>query len=362
MARGRGRLQQVKPHSTEVVMSKQAGEEVAVPMRMEDLMAPAEAPGSTEDEAGRGSESIGRADVILPRISLLQGLSKAVANEEDGAKPGLWWATPHNRPVTLEVGQPAKFVISRLYRAQRLWTPIDEGGGLICEAADGDLIAREPLGLTGAKLVVEIDKKSGRVKEVDWEGGTPTDDCSICVYGPGAADAAAGRKPTGKGNPWLPKMVEHDGETHKVPDDLRAPRCTNSLDVLAFVMMPAFGDLPAEIVPAFISFAKTSQVAGRALAGMIKLAVREPAWAKIILLDARQVTNAKGTFYIATVKQHGYARRALMDMAAKLYGDSKEQSYTADVSDGEDSYAAPTDDAGQGAKRDDDAAAPDDVL
>lgn len=314
---------------------------LATPMSVDDLMAPAAASAARLDEAGLGSEDVDSSKVVLPRVSLLQMMSKACSEELPGAKAGRWWVTPYNRPATVD--GTLRFVPVRIYPTQRLWTPLDEGGGLVCEAADGTLTARDANGLAGATLKLDHDGTS--VKSLSWEGGRPTTRCSECVYGPGAAAAAAGREPKKGGSGWLPKIVTtDDGKRVSIPDELRGPRCTESIDVLALIALPEFKDpesgveMPAELIPAFITFAKTSMGAGKALAGMIKMAMREPAWARIYNLGSKKVQNDKGTFYIATVQVFGFSQRALMDQAHSLYEATHTQNYTADVSDGGEEF------------------------
>ena len=66
----------------------------AAAMSVDDLMAPTASSAVAADEAGMGSEDVGAGSVILPRLSLLQGLSKACGDELPGAKQGCWWITP----------------------------------------------------------------------------------------------------------------------------------------------------------------------------------------------------------------------------------------------------------------------------
>lgn len=334
----------------------------------EELMAPAAVPAFDPTQAGAGSEDLSTSDVVLPRISLLQGLSKVVMDDVPGAKAGRFWVTPYNRPGTVKSEDGMKFVVVRIYPAQRKWTPLDEGGGLECEAAAGDLIAREPEGLAGATLKPDVDKKAKKVKSIVWDGGTPTSDCSQCVFGPAAAATAAGKSPSGRGNPWLPKIIDVDGVRYKVPDELRAPRCTSSLDALVLVALPPFKDeesgmeLGAEVIPAFLSFSRTGQGAGRSLAGMIKMAVREPAWAKIFSISAKKVSNDKGTFFIPTVSQFGYANAGLISAASELHSSTADKSYVPDMTDGGDSHVAASGDVidADAVPRDDEAAPADD--
>jgi len=170
---------------------------------VEDLMAPVAAPVVREEDAGLGSEDITSDDVVLPRVTILQGLSQAVSDGLPGAKAGVPWTIPHNRPAVAKGHERLRFVLVRIYPAWRKWVPRDEGSGLECEAPTGDLVATSASGLTGARLFIE--STAGRASTIDWVDGQPTSSCSECVYGPAAAAAAAGKKPTGRsGSPARP--------------------------------------------------------------------------------------------------------------------------------------------------------------
>lgn len=312
-----------------------------------DLFAPVQAPTATG--AGKGSEDVSANEVIIPRAQLLQAMSKAITEKKlPGAEPGVWWLTPLNRPLNHPTGKDGmpttvRMVVARILPGQKRWKKLSDGGGLLCESVNGQLTAVQPNGLCGAKISVERNKKK-EVTAIDWEGGKPTDDCSVCVYGLGAAAAAAGREPIQgskeRGNVWLPKMLVIDGETVKIPDEFRAPVCTPGTDVLALVLVPAFGEAPAEIMPMMMTFAKTSSGAGKQLQSMIKLASREPAWAKIYEIGSQSTTNDRGTFFIATVRGLGYAPKMLTDQAEILYEDSKVRVYNAGWEDDGD-HASP---------------------
>lgn len=315
---------------------------VPAPVGVVDLFAPSVSTPQSGG-AGKGSEDFGSNDVIVPRASLLQSMSKALANKNNlGAMSGGWWLTPLNRPLSSPSGEnglptAAKIVVARIMPSQRRWKPLNEGGGLECEAPGGTgLIARQPNGLTEARIEIEKGKKG--ITGVIWEGGKPTNSCQVCCYGPGAAAAAAGRVNTSndRGGSWLPKMINVGGEMTKLPDEYRAPRCTQGFDVLVYVLVPAFGSMPAEIMPAMITFARSSYKAGVQLGSMLKLSARDPAWAKIYEIGAQSVTNDKGTFNVATVSVVGSTHLTLQRMAEELYDSSKEQQYSSPFEDVEE--------------------------
>lgn len=305
-------------------------------MSIEDMFAVDNTADHSAD-AGAGSENIDAKFVSIPRISILQGLSPIVVEETFPGigVAGVLWLSPFNRPMTSKVGSgkdagftPMRFVVVKLQPAWRRWTPKNEGGGIECEAPDGDFKAREPSGLAGARFVPEFD--GDRVKSFKWEGGHPTDSCSKCVFGPGAGPALSG---DGKGNHWLPKVAAIDGRSVKIPDELRAPRCTQSLDYLVLAMAQRVGDFKAELVPAFLSFSRTGYTAGSTLAGMLKMAsAREPVWGRVYELGVKKVTNDKGTFYVPTVNVLGGTSEPLAAMARELHLRTTTENIRMDIS------------------------------
>ena len=190
------------------------------------------------------------------------------------------------------------------------------------------MMAQEPNGKYMPKL--DLTMKKGVVIDVDWEGGTPTDDCAKFAYGPAAASACQGRAPGRRANPWLPKKVEFEGETFELDDKLRAPKCTGGLDALVQVLLPASNGAPPTIMPAFIQFSRSSALAGKQLASMLKMSATEPAWSRLYELGAKSKTNDKGTYFVTTIMQKGYTNTALAAQASALFDASNELTYRAD--------------------------------
>lgn len=320
---------------TGLVPAEETGMVPAAEVSAEDLFQPGLAT-AAGDEAGLGSEDLDADGVILPRIKLLQAMSKAVSEGgDDGPKPGTYWLTLFNRPATIRSTDGLKFVVVQIFNAQRLWRHLDDGGGIVCQAPTGKLVALEPNGLTGASLDL-APGADGRATKAQWTGGEPTDQCRRCVLGLGASAGATGQ-PSGKANAWLPKVVVQGGQRVTIPDELRVPKCQTSVDALILVLVPAHNGLKAEIVPAYISFQRSSFGAGRTLAGMIKIAGRQPAWAKMYELGSKKTQNDKATFHVATVKVLGSTPQAVCDMARSLYDEAANSgTYRPDMSDMQD--------------------------
>lgn len=343
-------------------------EELATrPAGYEDFFAPAESSQAAPEDAGKGSEDVNQSDIVLPRVKLIQSLSPEAADLEI-AGPGQLWLTPHNRPMSFKPpkkGEPKpeepvtmRFIPVRIYPAWRRWTPKDEGGGLECEASAGDLVARDKEGLTGAKLKLAIEGDS--VTALEWEGGTPTDSCMQCVFGPHAGTAAAGKPPSKRANSWLPKLVDDgDGNRVRVPDELRKPRCTQSVDVLGYIAIPPFEGQPGEITPAFITFSRTSMKAGNTLQSMVKLQSGQPAWAGMYELGTKKVTG-EFTYFVMTAKKLGWTPVHLMDACKELYEASRQEDYRPDMTDGAEAGGSSDTSTSAAPPKDDDEQAPDD--
>lgn len=344
-----------------------------VPIKTDDFdlfLAPAPTRPST-DEAGLGAEDIGSQHIIMPRMGLLQAMSKTVAAKMPGAKPGAYYLSPFNRPVTDPESQvlvptgglmpTMLIVVVRIYPTQRRWKSLDEGGGIICEAPTGNLEANEPKGLAGGRLSLMM--KKDKVTDVDWEGGTPTSKCWECVYGPAAAAGAKGVPPTKTANPWLPKKVDYNGKVYDLDDKFRSPKCTQGIDALVLVLVPQVGGGTPEVVPAFMTFNRTSYAAGKQLSSMVKMNTREPAWSRVYEVGSSSVTNDKGSFFVTTVASKGFSTDAIASRARDLYYASKEVVHVPDMS-GEDHGASTGASTGASAPTKDlsDEAAPEDSF
>jgi hypothetical protein len=339
-----------------------ADENALVISDFDNLLAPAEGRAYDAEDAGAGSADIDASTIILPRALLLQGLSPAIADELPGAKQGRWWLTPYNRPITTDDHPEPKIVVIRVYNSQRLWTPKDQGGGIVCEAAEGDHTAREPNGLKNASIV--LDEENGTAIGLRWEGGQATDNCRLCVYGPGASATAGGRRPNPAGrlgSAWLPKTMVIDGKSITIPNEHRGPKCTASVDALVLVFLPEFEGMPGTVQPCILSFSRSSMKAGNQLASQLKMASQEPAWARIWKLGSKKVKNDKGTFYVATVGVHAHANSRLVAMAKDLYINSQTKTYRADDETMSNGNTVEEENTKSG-PRVDDGAAPDDAF
>ena len=284
----------------------------------DDMMMLAETAGYSDDDAGAGLEAKGMA---LPRLNLLQPLSKAVSEEKPGAAPGIYFASMFDRPASDE--GTMRIVPVLVTDARRRWTPLAEGGGLLCESPDGKS-GRSASGLTGATPCITANDKK-MLAPIKWEGGEPTADCAKCVFGPGAVQAVTGR-PAGASGGWLPNSIVDPGtgKMIEVPDNLRRPSCGSNIDVLCLVRLPAFGDNPVEVVPALLTFSNTAEAVGRNFVAQLRARPREPAFAAVWGVSAKKVKNDKGTFFVPVITRLGLAPASLVDRARELLATASE--------------------------------------
>lgn len=79
-----------------------------------------------------GLDGMGTADLVVPRVKLLQGLS-AELDTFDAAKRGHFW---HN-VMDLNLGESLRFVICRTAKRYTLLAPIGDGRTVLARAVDG---------------------------------------------------------------------------------------------------------------------------------------------------------------------------------------------------------------------------------
>lgn len=122
--------------------------ETNVPATVKTGEVAAALPDYMKGHAGKGGELADSSKLLIPRITLLQALSKEV--QEGGLKQGEFYHT-----VTEEsLGSEVRFV-PILFRSQFiLWNPRENGGGILARADDG--IHWNP---ADQSFTVKIDKK-----------------------------------------------------------------------------------------------------------------------------------------------------------------------------------------------------------
>lgn len=119
-------------------------------------------PAFMQQDVGRGTENIGRDDMEVPRLKLIQALSKELQEYND-LRAGQFFHTASEAMVD------GPLIIVPIFFDRRfiLWNPRDSGGGILARADDG--VNWQPR----AEFTVKLDKKDGG-KTVKWstEDGT----------------------------------------------------------------------------------------------------------------------------------------------------------------------------------------------
>lgn len=199
------------------------------------------------DDVDLGKENIGKDDIEIPRLKLMQGLSPEL-QEFDGLKAGYFF-----HPA-------AEFIFDGPFRAvpvfmdQRyiLWRPRDAGGGILARADDG--LHWSP---AQGQFTVQLDKKDGG-NSVVWT---------------------------------LAKTVQESGLANwgtLNPSDPNSPPAAT----LMYNFLLAFPDEP-DLMPAVLSFQRSSIKIGRRFNTKLKT-VRAPIFGTIWEFRAVEDNNSRG--------------------------------------------------------------------
>ncbi len=126
-----------------------------------------------------GLDGMGTADLVVPRVKLLQGLS-AELDTFDTAKRGHFW---HN-VMDINLGDSLKFVICRTAKRYTLLAPIGDGRVVLARAPDG--VHWQPK--EGTFKV----KPKGSTNEVEWKLAPTVEESGLHLFGssiPGNPDS-----------------------------------------------------------------------------------------------------------------------------------------------------------------------------
>lgn len=196
-------------------------------------------------DMGKGAENIDRADLEVPRLKLMQGLSPEL-DLFDNLKPGMFFHTANE----FVFDKPILVVPIFTDKRYLLWNPRDNGGGILARADDA--VHWQP---ANTEFKVKLDKKDGG-DEVTWKTADTV--------------AASGLADWGSMN----------------PKDTRSPPAAT----LMFNYLFAFPEYP-DLMPAVFSFQRTSVGVGRKLNTKVKTS-RAPMFGTIFQLSSVDDSNA----------------------------------------------------------------------
>lgn len=202
-------------------------------------------PAFMQQDVGMGTEHIGQSEMEIPRLKLMQGLSKELQLYDD-LRPGHFFHTA----TEAIIDKPIRVVPVYADIQYILWRPRDDGGGIIARAADG--VHWSP---GHGEFEVKLDKKDGGHKVV-WKLAKTVAESGLANWG-----------------------------TMNPSDPDSPPAAT-----LMYNFLLAFPDDP-ELMPAVLTFQRSSIKMGRKLNTKLKT-LRTPIFGSMFHLSAADDHNA----------------------------------------------------------------------
>lgn len=195
-------------------------------------------PAHMQNDVGMGKENIGQADMDIPRLKLIQGLSKELQLYDD-LRAGNFFHTA----TEAIFDQPFRVVPIFMDKQYILWRPLEDGGGILARAADG--IHWQP---SAGEFKVKLDRKDGG--EVAWKVANTVQESGLANWG-----------------------------THNPGDTNSPPAAT-----LMYNFLLAFPDEPDQL-PAVLTFQRSSIKVGRKFMTKLKT-VRTPLFGSVFTLSS----------------------------------------------------------------------------
>ncbi len=198
-------------------------------------------------DANVGKENIGREDMEVPRLKLMQGTSKELEAYSD-LRPGQFF-----HPAAEHIFE-GEFIGVPIFMDKQyiLWRPRDAGGGILARATDG--VHWSPY---DTSFKTRLDKKDGGV-EVEWTTAKTVQQSGLAEWGT------------------------------MNPDDPNSPPAAT----LMYTFLLAFPEQP-ELIPAALTFQRSSIKMGRKLMTKLKT-VRTPLFGTAFRFCSISDQNGKG--------------------------------------------------------------------
>jgi hypothetical protein len=202
-------------------------------------------PAFMRNDVDLGKENIGRDDMDMPRLKLMQGLSKELTLYDD-LKAGHFF----HSAAEMIFDEPFRVVPIYFDRQFILWRPLEAGGGIIARAPDG--VHWQP---SSGEVKTKLDRKDGG-HEVTWKWDETVDGSGLAAWGT------------------------------MNPNDLNSPPAAT----LMYNFLLAFPDHP-ELMPAVLTFQRSSIKIGRKFNTKLKT-VRTPLFGSVFTLSSYDDHNA----------------------------------------------------------------------
>ena len=129
-------------------------------------------PAHMQNDMGMGKEAIGQEDMDIPRLKLMQGLSKELTLFDD-LKAGMFF---HSATEAM-FDEAIRVVPILLDKQYILWRPMEDGGGILARASDG--VHWAP---SAGSFDVKLDKKDGGHK-VTWKLARTVQESGLANWG-----------------------------------------------------------------------------------------------------------------------------------------------------------------------------------
>lgn len=202
-------------------------------------------PAHMRNDVDMGKENIGREDMDIPRLKLMQGPSKELTLYDD-LRAGNFF---HTASETI-FDEPIRVVPVYFDKQYILWRPLESGGGILARAPDGNNWTP-----SAGEFKVKLDKKDGG-HEVTWKLAPTVRESGLANWG-----------------------------TMNPADSNSPPAAT-----LMYNLLLAFPDFP-DIMPAVLTFQRSSIKVGRKLMTKLKT-VRTPLFGSVFMLSAYDDHNS----------------------------------------------------------------------
>lgn len=231
-------------------------------------------------DEGSGLENIGRDDLKIPRIKILQGMSPEVRKYPGVAIPGMIWHSILNKPI----GAKVNAIVLSANRKVFVWLPKKDGGDLVAVSMDGKNWDK---GANTKHKVISIGK------DVVWNIGNNVSSSKLLDFG------------------------------SSNPDDENSPPAAS----LIYEYLLYLPDFP-EYSPCVFSISRSSLAIARNFNTLLVM-TRKPSTAILTSINVSETSSQDNTWFVPQLSLAGYVSRELYETAKNMKEMFKE--YTTEI-------------------------------
>jgi hypothetical protein len=211
---------------------------------------PATIPSFMEQYKGAGTEGVGKQDLEIPRIKLLQALSPE-CTEFDDAKAGVFWHTLADESL----GKALKMVAVYTDISYILWRPRHQGGGILARAADG-------VHWAPANASFEVQPKKDNKETAVWKTASTVVQSGLDQWG------------------------------SSLPSDPNSQPAATKMYNIAVI----FPDLARELSPAVLTLQRSAISVAQKFMGKLKIS-NLPSFGQYYMMESTEEHGQLGTFF-----------------------------------------------------------------